>query len=191
MKRHAAEEGGEPIELDGAALVEDILAEAPVATEPRAPAEPQAPTRIDGVVIGVLVGLGEGGAAMVDYPGNPSPDPLAARSVVTLGDAEIAREVALLFESGDPMRPMVMGVVQQLAPRDVELSPLQAALGSPVEVKRDGERVVIEAEQEITLRCGDASITLTRAGKVLIRGAYVLARASGVNRIQGGSVQIN
>ncbi|MEP7119602.1 MAG: hypothetical protein ABJE95_01785, partial [Byssovorax sp.] len=36
-----------------------------------------------------------------------------------------------------------------------------------------------------------SSITLTRAGKILIRGAYVLTRSSGVNRIQGGSVQIN
>jgi hypothetical protein len=41
------------------------------------------------------------------------------------------------------------------------------------------------------LHCGKASITLTRAGKVIIRGEYVLARSSGVNRIVGGSVQIN
>ena len=37
----------------------------------------------------------------------------------------------------------------------------------------------------------DDAETLTRAGKILIRGAYLLARSSGVNRIQGGSVQIN
>ena len=44
---------------------------------------------------------------------------------------------------------------------------------------------------EIELRCGKASLILTRAGKVLIRGAYLLSRSSGVNRIKGGSVQIN
>jgi hypothetical protein len=59
------------------------------------------------------------------------------------------------------------------------------------DVEGDGERLVFSAEKEIVLRCGNASITLTRAGKVLIRGAYLLARSSGVNRIQGGSVQIN
>lgn len=58
-------------------------------------------------------------------------------------------------------------------------------------LERNGERLVFEAEQEIVLKCGRASITLTRAGKILIRGAYLLARSSGVNRIQGGSVQIN
>ena len=36
-----------------------------------------------------------------------------------------------------------------------------------------------------------ASITLTSAGKILLRGAYILNRSSGVNRIKGGSVQIN
>ncbi|MEW5071937.1 hypothetical protein AB1P14_09365, partial [Pseudomonas aeruginosa] len=38
---------------------------------------------------------------------------------------------------------------------------------------------------------GKASITLTRAGKVIIRGAYLSSRSTGVNRIKGGSVQIN
>jgi hypothetical protein len=55
----------------------------------------------------------------------------------------------------------------------------------------DGKRVTFDAREEIVLRCGKASITLTKAGKVLIRGAYLLNRSSGVNRIKGGSVQIN
>jgi hypothetical protein len=41
------------------------------------------------------------------------------------------------------------------------------------------------------LQCGKASITLTRAGKVLINGAYVSSRSSGVNRLKGGSIQLN
>jgi hypothetical protein len=61
----------------------------------------------------------------------------------------------------------------------------------PVELRLDKQKFVFTAEQEIVLRCGKASITLTRAGKVLIRGAYILNRSSGVNRIKGGSVQIN
>jgi hypothetical protein len=43
----------------------------------------------------------------------------------------------------------------------------------------------------MVLRCGKASITLTRAGKVLIQGSYVLSRSTGVNRVKGGAVQIN
>jgi hypothetical protein len=59
------------------------------------------------------------------------------------------------------------------------------------EVESDGERVVVSAEREIVFQCGEASITLTKAGKILLRGTYLLSRSSGVNRIKGGSVQIN
>ena len=65
------------------------------------------------------------------------------------------------------------------------------AKAGAVAVERDGERLTLTADREIVLRCGKASLTLTRAGKVLIRGAYLLSRSSGVNRIKGGSVQIN
>ena len=53
------------------------------------------------------------------------------------------------------------------------------------------ERLELTAEREIVLRCGEASLTLTRAGKIILRGTYVLSRSSGVNKIKGGSVQIN
>ena len=51
--------------------------------------------------------------------------------------------------------------------------------------------MVLEGHDEIVLKCGDASITLKRDGKVLLRGAYVETQATGVNRIKGGSVKIN
>lgn len=60
---------------------------------------------------------------------------------------------------------------------------------SPVVV--DGKKVRIEGSEQIELRCGESSITLTKEGRILIRGKYLLNRASGVNRIVGGSVQVN
>ena len=53
------------------------------------------------------------------------------------------------------------------------------------------ERHVFSARREIVLRCGKASITLTRSGKVIIRGTQVSTHATGTNRIKGGSVRIN
>ena len=49
----------------------------------------------------------------------------------------------------------------------------------------------LTAQREIVLRCGKASITLTRAGKVLIRGEYIFSRSTGVNKLKGGSIQLN
>lgn len=51
--------------------------------------------------------------------------------------------------------------------------------------------LVLSAERQITIRCGESSITLTAAGKIILRGKYIVSRSSGVQRIKGGSVQIN
>ena len=90
-----------------------------------------------------------------------------------------------MFDQADPMRPIVVGCLQAASAWPLEEKPAEA------EVDADGRRLVVTAKDEITLRCGLASITLTKAGKVLIKGTYLLSCSSGVNRVKGGSVQIN
>ena len=144
------------------------------------------------VVIGKVVEFTEGGEPLVDFSSNPSRFPLLAKSTVGLSREDLGAEVTLLFETGDIRKPIVMGVIQ--APKAVARQTQNLMLGqqgSVTSVERDGEKVVVSAEKEIVLRCGEASITLTRAGKILLKGTYVLSRSSGVNRVKGGSVQIN
>ena len=140
---------------------------------------------IDGVVIGILVGLGDDGLPLVAFPGNPEAVALHARSCALIAREDIGREVALLFEGGDRTKPLVVGCIQR--PNRTKAN----SNATDVQVDVDNQRCVLSAEKEIVLRCGKASITLTRAGKILIRGAYLLSRSSGVNRVKGGSVQIN
>jgi hypothetical protein len=59
------------------------------------------------------------------------------------------------------------------------------------DVTVDGKRIVLEGREEVVIQCGEAGVTLTRAGEILIRGNYLLNRSSGVNRIMGGSVPRN
>lgn len=59
------------------------------------------------------------------------------------------------------------------------------------DVVEDNKRVEIEGQDEVVLRCGKASITLRRNGRVVIRGAYIESRSEGTNRIKGGHVLIN
>ena len=58
-------------------------------------------------------------------------------------------------------------------------------------VPPDTVRVVVEADKELTLKCGESSVTLTDKGQILIKGKDVVSRASRNQRIKGGSVQIN
>ena len=55
----------------------------------------------------------------------------------------------------------------------------------------DKQRVVIEADKDLVLQCGESSMTLTNQGQILIKGADVVTRAKRNLRIRGGSVQIN
>lgn len=136
-----------------------------------------APSRIDGIVIGKLGAFDANGSPAVDYPGNTL-GLLAARSTVALAPVDCGRDIALMFEAGDPRKPIILGLIHHPVP-------------VPTEALVDKKRVVIAAEEEIELRCGRSSITLTKAGKVILRGDYLLSRSTGVNRIKGGSVQIN
>lgn len=141
------------------------------------------------IVIGRLAGLDPAGAPLVDHPLNASGSPLPSRTTVFLGPDRVGHDLALGFEGGDPAKPIVLGVIYRPDASAGERPDRRT--DKAAEVKVDGERVLLSAEKEIVLRCGDASLTLTRAGKVLIRGEYILTRSSGVNRIKGGSVQIN
>jgi hypothetical protein len=170
------------VKSDSEEAIEDVLrpliASRPVATPAAASGA--------GVVIGELIGLtNEGRTPLVLYPKQPGTAALPARTVVDLHGAHIGKSVALTFEGGDPFSPIVMGVL-----REGDGWPLPEKPGQ-VEVDVDGERLIVSAKDQVVIRCGKASITLTKAGKVLIQGIYVLSRSSGVNRIKGGSVQLN
>jgi hypothetical protein len=158
------------------------------------------------------------GALLVEFDGS---GPLPARSTLPLDEAQITKAVAdrqpavLLFENGDARLPIVVGLIQPnpgaallgalLTPPSKAVAPVATGIpasraaspvvvpagAAPVEARVDGKRVVLEGRDEVTLKCGDALITLRRDGKVILRGAYVETTASGVNRIRGGSVKIN
>jgi hypothetical protein len=138
------------------------------------------------VLIGTLVGLADGGRIpLVTYQGQAGTAAFHAQTVVDVHGQHIGRRVVLMLEAGDRTKPVIMGLLQEQ-----EGWPLEAAVGL-VEATADGTRLLVSAREQVVIRCGEASITLTRAGKVLIKGTYIVTHSSGVNRIKGGAVQIN
>lgn len=140
---------------------------------------------IRGQRVGRIVGSADG--PLVDFADNPH-GPLPARSTIVLDSASIEhaiqgkRQVLLCFDAERSDRPIIVGLV----------APVGAEETSPsLEARVDGRRVVLDAEDEIVLKCGAASITLRRNGRVVVRGTYVETSSEGVNRIKGGAVKIN
>ncbi len=162
------------------------------------------------IIIGTLVNIDAQGQPLVDYPDNPEHTPLLAVSTLGVNKQYTGRQVALLFANGDIKKPVIMGLIHnplhdiienyekaQAHHDDIELWPTELKYSKAKqklpehETTIDGKRIVLEAHDEIVLKCGEASITLTKAGKIIIRGKYIVSRSSGVNRIMGGSVQVN
>jgi len=138
------------------------------------------PSRNASVVIGLFLGLNEEGKPLVDYPGNPSGQALLARTTTNVGSSERGQDAVLVFEDGDPAKPIIMGLLQNSSNEPKSDEPAAEV-----------ETLEFRANREIVLRCGDASITLRSNGRLVIRGAYIETRASGTNRIKGGAVLIN
>lgn len=142
--------------------------------------------RITGIRVGTLVGMTDAGRIpLVVFAGQEGSAAVAARATTDLHGSHVGRDVVLMFEDGDPRLPIVMGCMALQTGWPAAEGP------GRVEVDADGERLIVSANEQLVLRCGKATITLTKAGKVLIQGTYVSSYSTGVVRIKGGSVQLN
>lgn len=132
-----------------------------------------------GVSIGSFAGFDHDGHFLVRLD---AAEPLRALSTVRLDAEDDGAPVVVAYENGGQGRLVIVGRAL-------------ARTGQPGPAAReavvDGARIVLRADRELELRCGDASIVLTRAGKVLIKGNFVLTRSRGANKIKGAYVDIN
>ena len=168
------------------ALVEAVLeAQSEREAKERVAEEQRAAARITGVVIGTVVRIGKRGP-VVRYRGCPSPDGLVARAAAAVTEADVGRRAALMFEGGDPACPLLTGLMHYDEDQAVE----HPAMGG-MSITEDDQKIEITVGKAISLNVGKASLIITPAGKIVLRGKYLLSRASGTNRVQGGSVRIN
>jgi hypothetical protein len=142
------------------------------------------------VVIGTLQTVpsqGATGAAMVSGLGLVG----VAHSLVPLSAEHEGQGVALSVLAGGSA--IVLGLLWNgVAPQ--EALPAQVARDEEPQglvITVDGHREVIEAAEELELRCGEACIVLTADGRIQLRGTYITSHASATQRIVGGSVHVN
>lgn len=152
---------------------------------PAAEAPASAPPKQYSAIVGTLVERGEDGALVVEFAaGDAEVRRCLAVATVEVAAGTLGHPVLLMFLGGDLERPVITGVLQpgSAAPRK---------LSRTRRLEIDGRELVLEADSQLTLRCGKSSITLTRDGKVVIRGTNLVSRASSTNRIRGGTIALN
>ena len=139
-------------------------------------------------VIGRLMKSKKAGEILVTCHGlDPRPARLLAgmNRVELIKHAAHGQEVLVVFAHDNPDEPVIVGVMENILESVVSME------DSPAMVPADPEQVVIRAEKEVVLACGDSSISLTREGNVVVKGRNILSRASRSNKIKGPSVEIN
>ncbi len=168
------------------------------------------------IVIGTLVSIDEQGQPLVSYNLGKAFASIPALATVLVTAQHIGRQVGLLFAKSNLNTPVLIGYIHsplhglldnieiaELSDEEQDAFVEQSASSEAVQdnnpleknennnVIVDGNRVILEGKDEVVLKCGEASISLNKNGKIAIRGKYLLNRSTGVNRIVGGSVQVN
>lgn len=145
---------------------------------------------LQGVQVGTLVTADATHGLWVSCPGLSNDGPRAARSTIPVAHTDVGCEVVLAFEKGDPMCPIIIGLMQK-SPVIQGTGEEAVVEGEVEQVWVDDKRLRIEAKKEITLQCGESSITLRSNGKVVIKGNEIISRARTVNKVKGATVRIN
>lgn len=140
-------------------------------------------------LVGQLVAINEQGQPLVCF--GQGSEPSVARSLLsdnTLDTSALPLRVFLVFEQGDPSKPIISGLLND-KPFTNKTPPEPATPDRELMV--NGKRLNISAQDEILLRCGKSSILLRRDGKIVIKGENLVSRSASANKIKGASVSIN
>ncbi len=143
------------------------------------------------LISGHLTGLDDEGRLLFQSEGSTDA-PIAVAIGIELSDGSLvkaARQLrrALVVRTTDATpRWVLVGLVRER----VSTKAVTARPGT-LEVGMDGETLKLTAERDIVLKCGAASITLRKDGKIEVKGTNVLSASRGPNRIKGASIALN
>lgn len=142
------------------------------------------------LITGHLDGVDDEGR--VRFVPEGAPDAFPVSIGIEISDGALVRAArrmsrAAVMRTADPTaRWVLVGLVRDR----VSTKALDAKAGR-LEVKMDGEKVVLEAEHDIELKCGRASITLRYDGRIELKGTHILSASRGPNRVKGATIALN
>lgn len=119
-----------------------------------------------------LTGFDDNGDALMTVSGFPT---RPADSLVALSIADIDHDFVVSPSALREGRLLVLG---RMASQDI-----RPDIASGVSIT--------ESEDKVSISCGKARISLHADGRITVKGTEILTRATGANRIQGGSINLN
>lgn len=152
----------------------------------------QLPQRTAELTVGTIANVDRNQCVWVDYDDNPYGIPLVAICAASVTMADVGRDVVLAFAQGDPGQPILLGLLRRnLIKNQTEPGASVHAVELIRETGNETPHVHLEAAEAVTLKCGQASLTLNRDGRVIVRGTNVATYADGTLRLRGAVVELN
>lgn len=157
-----------------------------------------------GIALGRLAHIDEQGQIYISCPAL-NLHQVAAGSLQAFTTEQIGIEVAFSFNPSLP-QPLVLGALYQPHGAKAEANATDTADEAETdeaeadeteahedegEIFVDGQRLILHAQQEIELRCGESALILSADGRIELRGTYITSQASATQRILGGSINLN
>jgi hypothetical protein len=142
------------------------------------------------LITGHLAGIDDEGRVLFIAEGGADLVPVAIG--MEIGDGAVVRAArrrarAAVMRTADPTaRWLLVGLVRER----VSAKAREAKRGR-LEVTVDGEKLKLEAEHDIELKCGAASITLRYDGRIEVKGTHILSASRGPNRVKGATIALN
>jgi hypothetical protein len=143
------------------------------------------------VLSGHLTGVDDEGRLLFQPEGSrEAPVPVAIG--IELSDGALLKAArqqrrAIAVRTADATARLVLiGLVRER----VSTRALQARPGQ-LEVQVDGETLILRAERDLVLECGESKLSLRKDGKIVISGTNVLSASRGPHRIKGATIALN
>ena len=161
-------------------------------------------TRHHGTELAVLVQVDADGP-QIDFPGNPDVKPVLARTTVPLDSNDEGSEVAVVFEFGDRLRPLIIGVIRKQPDSPKKAQPVGLTLTTGVVSSLAENRVVVRTTAGLLscrlLDTGAGPLALSEGDSVLVadlpRGAPCVLGAirdpsgTGTRILKGDKIILN
>jgi len=128
------------------------------------------------IIRGRIINIGEDGKLLVktDAGGSKISCDFLRTSAAPLPQLYLGTPVLCVANES---RGYVLGVIQPYLPQ--------------AEKKEDPVELSLEAKDSIELTCGESVLSMSKNGKIVLRGTDITTRASGQNKIKGATISIN
>lgn len=138
--------------------------------------------------IGVIASISDDGQVLVTCDLNQQPTPALSTQFFAEPQSLVGEQVLLAFVDNDLLQPVIVGLLSQSVSNELLI---HNSTKHQKKLHISVEDFALNATKNIDINVGHSSLLLDRFGKIVLKGKNLISRATGKNKIKGGSISLN